>query len=163
MRLKRKPYAYGKPIDRFWSKVNKTETCWLWNGALTNGYGFFSVKLKNYRAHRWYYEYLNGKINSSKRILCHKCDIRHCVNPDHLFLGSYKDNTHDAINKGRLILPKPWSHCSRGHKLSGDNLRIYHYKNKTCRACVLCNRINQANYRKRKLNNEIQMEDPGTI
>lgn len=102
-------------IAKFWMKVqicsltkNKRYKgiyigpCWIWNSScFHNGYGQYTLKRKGYRAHRVAYEISHGKIPKNK-IACHKCDNPACVNPQHLFLGSPKDNTDDMISKGRL-------------------------------------------------------------
>lgn len=95
--------------ERFWPKVVKMESgCWEWQGSRFNtGYGQFSVEGKNRTAHRFSYEIANGAIPKGM-FVCHKCDNPICVNPEHLFLGTPKDNTHDMIRKGRSTLrPRP--------------------------------------------------------
>lgn len=92
--------------QRFWAKVRKTESYWLWTGKHNEwGYGKFQVsenkRVKYWSAHRYAYELLKGK-EPGKLLVCHHCDTPPCVNPDHLFLGTVKDNTHDAMRKGRL-------------------------------------------------------------
>lgn len=73
------------PEQRFWGKVNKTETCWLWTGYISpQGYGIIPRKNKPHiQAHRFSYELANGELLNGKRIF-HTCENRHCVNPDHL-------------------------------------------------------------------------------
>ena len=88
--------------DRFWRFVRKTETCWLWIGAKNSmGYGATCIDAHTTSAHRtsWILHY--GPIPKQICIL-HRCDIPLCVNPVHLFLGTLKDNTQDAIKKGRF-------------------------------------------------------------
>lgn len=93
-------------MERFFSKVNKTTTCWEWIGGFFNtGYGSFKNKGIKYLAHRFSWEYHNGSITNGL-FVCHTCDNKKCVNPDHLFLGTAKDNTQDALKKGRMIIPK---------------------------------------------------------
>lgn len=95
-------FGNDKTISRFWSMVNKTESCWLWTGGkMPNGYANFHIERnKSWRVHRFSYWLANGEIPPGKGVL-HKCDVRHCVNPDHLFIGSQKDNLQDCKSKGR--------------------------------------------------------------
>lgn len=88
-------------IRRFWSKVVRTEGCWIFTGSLThNGYGRLSANGHTYRAHRVAYEVSVGAVPDGMCI-CHKCDNRICVRPDHLFLGTDIDNIQDRNQKGR--------------------------------------------------------------
>lgn len=100
-----------RPIeDRFWEKVYKTNDCWWWIASVDGcGYGCFgkSRARKNKttaltKAHRFSYELHNGKIPNGMMV-CHKCDNPGCVNPNHLFLGTQKDNTEDRRKKGRVV------------------------------------------------------------
>lgn len=92
-------------MDRFWSKVDKsagTDGCWLWVGCrLKTGYGKFHLNGKTVRAHRLAYEMLVGPIPRGL-LVCHHCDTRLCVKPDHLFVGTDGDNARDAAKKGRF-------------------------------------------------------------
>ena len=92
--------------QRFWSKVKKTNTCWLWQATVfTNGYGSFRVTSKNKSvAHRVSWILSHGDIPDGLNVL-HKCDVRLCVNPQHLFLGTQLENIADMIRKGRKRLP----------------------------------------------------------
>jgi hypothetical protein len=87
--------------ERFWSKVEKTPGCWLWS-AFKNGpgYGWFRVGQKPRQAHRVSWELHNGPIPDGLQVL-HRCDVRSCVRPDHLFLGTQLDNIADMLAKGR--------------------------------------------------------------
>ena len=95
-----------KTYERFICKIEKTNTCWIWKAQIyPNGYGAFHIDGKNSLAHRASWMLHKGQVPKNK-IVCHKCDNRKCVNPDHLFLGSYKDNTEDMIKKGRHAIQK---------------------------------------------------------
>jgi len=96
-----------KNINNFWKKVvisaNKNyngSPCWEWNGATKMEGGAVRINNKTYNAHRISWMMKNGDIEDDLYVL-HKCDNRPCVNPDHLFLGTQKDNLNDMIQKGR--------------------------------------------------------------
>jgi hypothetical protein len=87
---------------RFWGKVRKTAGCWEWTASIsTRGYGSFFHEGRSQPAHRVSWMLENGPIPVGM-LVCHHCDNRVCVRPDHLFLGTTKDNTVDAYAKGRL-------------------------------------------------------------
>lgn len=89
------------PIGEYDALVVRGEDCWDWSGSkLPHGYGYFYCGPKRYYAHRIAWELRNGPIPKGM-VVCHKCDNPSCSRPDHLFLGTQKDNIHDAIRKGR--------------------------------------------------------------
>jgi len=102
-------------MKRFWSKVYKESgvygasgtfptQCWIWQAHIADGYGKFTVCYngiaKKVRAHRFAYELTYGTVARNISV-CHECDNRKCVRPDHLFLGTNSDNVSDRDAKGR--------------------------------------------------------------
>lgn len=87
-------------LERFYSSFEKSDFCWEWKKSLAKtGYGQFWMNGKNISSHRASWILHKGEIPSGLWI-CHHCDNKKCVNPDHLFLGTVQDNVDDAISKG---------------------------------------------------------------
>ena len=106
-------------LDRFRAKYAVDPGgCWLWTAHVhAIGYGVFRVAPgRIVQAHRFAYESFIGPIPEGMKV-CHKCDVRHCVNPDHLWLGTQKENVRDMWAKGRA--PKR----SSGHKRPDNGSR----------------------------------------
>jgi len=133
-------------MERFFKKVEKTESCWLWTAAIRgkSGYGAIKVDGKTIDAHRLSYQIHKGEIPNGMYV-CHSCDNRKCVNPDHLFLGTAKDNWQDGFDKNRIRLlgginaEKLKKHPSRGAYLRGCR----------CDECKAINNMMAKRYRTR--------------
>jgi len=101
-------YRKGKPLHgdlrlRFEAKIDKTGECWTWTAHQNStGYGRFydTARGRLVLAHRLSWELHRGPVPKGLCV-CHHCDNRLCVRPDHLFLGTYSDNMKDMMRKGR--------------------------------------------------------------
>lgn len=98
--------------ERFWRFVDKKTDgeCWNWTGNLVAGYGRISLGARKDGAigsHRFSWELHNKQSIPSGMVVMHSCDNPLCVNPNHLSVGTYKDNTQDMIAKGRKVTVAP--------------------------------------------------------
>ena len=111
--------------ERFWSNVEKTETCWLWTGYTdSDGYGRYGAP----KAYRVAYELAKGAIPEGLEI-DHLCRVRHCVNPDHLEAVTREENMRRAFAAK--------THCKRGHEYTAENTyRAPRSRNRFCRQCA---------------------------
>jgi hypothetical protein len=116
----RKPQSLQKRIPAFWAQVSKgnDDQCWIWNGRLNNkGYGHFPYDAGIILAHRFSW-FIDSGVMPTLCVL-HRCDVRRCVNPRHLFLGTKGDNNRDMFAKGRNAKNKP-NAC----KIDADTVRL---------------------------------------
>lgn len=121
------------PAERFWPRVNKTSTCWLWTGSRGEyGHAVFKLGDNNVPAYRFAWEQLRGPIPEGK-VLDHLCRVPWCVNPDHLQPVDNGENVLRGIGPGAINKRK--THCKRGHEFAGANLRIAPDGSRVCRDC----------------------------
>jgi hypothetical protein len=143
-------------IQRFWDKVlvrEETE-CWQWTAATNSkGYGCFSIAPgKIALAHKisWALAKNNGILSDPKDHIMHSCDVRTCVNPAHLSLGTATDNNRDAREKGRARNPihSQNPECRNGHPRTPENT---HPKYRTC---IICRRDSAREGKRRQRENQ---------
>ena len=127
--------------ERFWSRVEKTPSCWLWHGPTRRGYGRFGISAGNSRsAHRFAYEALRGPIPRALTI-DHLCRVKNCVNPDHMEAVTARENILRGYGPPALNARKET--CHRGHGLTD--------KSGGTRFCSQCQRVSAAAYKQRQL------------
>ncbi len=148
--------------ERFWERVAiiPEHACWEWIAGKSGiGYGVIQVDKKLLLAHRFSYELHFGQIPKGL-FVCHVCDNPSCVRPEHLFLGTPKDNMDDMRKKGRAKYTQPQNKtsCPKGHPYSGDNL----YINKKNRfVCKICSKLSSDSFHaKRKAARPKPLLDP---
>jgi hypothetical protein len=127
----------GPPLERWWAKVEKTDTCWLWRGNLDrHGYGQFGAltdgERRNHRAHRWGYQQLVRPLDANET-LDHLCRVHACVNPDHLEPVSHAENVARG-DSGKHNADK--THCPRGHEYTEANTYRPKRGGRECRTCM---------------------------
>lgn len=140
----RRLLRYGDPLkgtrpahvtdsQRFFSKVNKTDTCWRWVGAIkSNGYGVFACGGRQVHAHRWSYEAEFGPITDGL-VVDHICRQRDCVKPDHLEQVTQRENMIRSLP----FRPEPPAACPSGHLFTPENTKIGSNGARRCRICSL--------------------------
>lgn len=128
--------------ERFWSKVNKTEACWLWIGGIfENGYGIFHLNRKPYGAHRYAWQiYYN--VHPGKLYVLHKCRNKNCVRREHLYLGTPRQNSLDKIRDGTNFNGNYYkTHCINGHEFTYKNTYIRKEGGRKCKKCRAINSL----------------------
>jgi hypothetical protein len=122
----REPILFPKDVERFWSKVDRSggpDDCWLWTaGCFPLGYGMFSIKAYPFLAHRISFFLHHGRWPNPCAL--HRCDVRNCVNPAHLFEGTIADNVADMMAKGRQRWSPPIGERNAATKLTAQDVQI---------------------------------------
>jgi len=109
--------------------------CWLWQGFRNySGYGLTTYRGANTNVHRAMYQAHFGMRLETEQYVLHRCDVRNCANPDHLFIGSAKDNNNDCASKGRHYEGSR-THCERGHEFTLENTYVAKNGSRNCREC----------------------------
>jgi hypothetical protein len=114
------PWPQRTIEERLRARIDTSGDCWLWTGTTKKtGYGHMSVAYRKLLVHRLAYSVWVGPIPPGL-LVCHHCDNPPCVRPDHLFLGTHRDNMQDMIRKGRQSYAswagRPWSGARRGER-----------------------------------------------
>lgn len=141
--------------DKFWARVNKTDSCWLWTGVISHyGYGQFAYDGICVRAHRFSYELHREKIPKGL-VIDHICRVRNCVNPDHLRVVTNKENV--LCGEGASARNIKATHCIHGHPLDEKNTHIAKeyrgWGSGFKRECKTCRRLRMRKYYKQQKQN----------
>ncbi len=118
--------------ERFWAKVEKTETCWLWTASLHQGYGVLWNGSRMEAAHRIAYKLLKGNIPSTLE-LDHLCRNPQCCNPEHLELITHRQNILRGISPAAKRAKQ--THCPQSHPYDLFNTRIKPDGTRSCKKC----------------------------
>jgi hypothetical protein len=128
------------PHKGFEAKIEKTDSCWLWRGHINNvGYGRFNgVGVPDQYVHRAMFFWVNGYLPAPGKVVGHLCEIRNCVNPNHLTEQSQSANVRQYSDR--------ITHCPKGHEYDEKNTYIRKNGSRKCREC---NKLNEAKKRER--------------
>lgn len=114
-----------------WTAIPETGCHW-WTSVTVHGYGHVRKNGKWVKAHRVSYELHKGKIPEGMCV-CHKCDNPLCVNPDHLFLGTHKENMQDKVKKGRAFTGNQKGVSNGAAKLTEADIRAIREAQGSCK------------------------------
>ena len=127
--------------NNYQKKITKTDSCWLWNGHINNsGYARFNGKnMPDRYAHRAMFYWANGYLPERPNVVGHLCEVRNCVNPDHLVEQTQQENVKQYSDRV--------THCPSGHEYDSKNTYIRKNGSRKCREC---NRMNEQRKREQK-------------
>lgn len=132
--------------NRLTAKTSVSESgCWVWTGVLHTStkypaghHGMTMYKGKSISTHRAMWIAVHGSIPEGKHV-CHTCDVPACINPEHLWIGTHRENMADMNRKGRNPMASK-THCKRGHPFSPENTYLQRsgatIRGRGCRACA---------------------------
>lgn len=142
-------------LNRVRSRTVQSERgCWIWQGFIKeNGYGETTYRGRGTRVHRKMYEVVHNAVLTTEQHVCHRCDVKRCCNPDHLWLGDNGANMLDLVAKGGHYW-RSKTHCPKGHEYTPENTYVRPAtagQRAGSRGCKECNRIRmqQPEYRAR--------------
>lgn len=123
--------------------IIKTESCWVWTKSTKAGYGQVMVDKKRWTAHRLFYTLHKGQIPDGM-LVCHTCDNKLCVNPEHLYLGTHVDNNNDTYRRNRM--PSKEGHLAKNvAKLSREEAIYIKYSDIKAKELAIKFNINPSN------------------
>lgn len=142
-----------KTLQRFWSKVEKVNNCWIWTSSRVNGgYGHFKFDGRMVLSHRFSYELFNNIIPTGI-VLDHLCRNPACVNPEHLDPVTQKENIHRGIGIGIDHPNTNKTHCPKKHEYTEENTYFNSRGSRECRICKQqCNLKYKISRKKSQLN-----------
>jgi hypothetical protein len=139
LKLGRMGYTPTPTAERFWAKVHKTDTCWLWQGGMgAHGYGLFSngPEGKTVLVHRYSWTLTNGPVPNGLQ-LDHLCRVRNCVRPEHLEPVTALENTRRALAMNPDHGSKRHkTHCRHGHAYDSGNTHVTRAGTQVCLTCL---------------------------
>lgn len=124
-------------VDRYKRRCVENERgCWVWQGFCCPewGYGMTSYRNKSTRVHIIMWKLIRGPYEKGL-VVRHKCDNPPCCNPDHLEIGTHRDNVHDRMRRGRDHKSN-LTHCPKGHPYEGEHLQIDRHGYRHCKTCA---------------------------
>lgn len=159
-------------MQRVLAKIKVADTgCWLWQGFKGHtGYSQIPYRGQTLNGHRTMYVVHHGVTLETEQYVLHRCDVRDCVNPAHLWIGTAKDNNNDCAKKGRHYEAMR-TECPKGHPYDAGNTRWIPTKKPGgfARECKACTRLRmqtpeyreQSKARQRRYRAEKRLADKG--